>query len=109
MHLQVRVNSLTQHAQPAPALRAASPTRRAAVLRGQKRDVSLAVVVERARARLKEAHGGEVRALCNHATQPSEPMLPSEVPLCHVLVHVLLAAQATASVAQYALCHAKLP
>jgi hypothetical protein len=57
---QVRVNSLTQHAQPALALRAASPERRNAVLRGQRRAVSLAVVVERARARLQEARGGEV-------------------------------------------------
>ena len=60
LRLQVRINSLTQHAQPAPALRAASPSRRVAVLRSQRRDVSLAVVVERAKARLREARGGEV-------------------------------------------------
>jgi hypothetical protein len=68
---QVRVHSLTQHAQPAPALRAASPERRAAVLRSQKRDASLAVVVERARARLKEARGGEVRSWAAQLTSPA--------------------------------------
>lgn len=60
---QVRLNTMLQHAQPLVDERsAAAPTAKSALPAGRTRkELGLAVVLERARDRLRRARGGEVR------------------------------------------------